>query len=687
MVKFETKEKKTNYLPCLIVYSDKSHVDYIFSSLINYIIPILKEKNFEPILLADKIKSGDDYFLKVSELTNDCVLGIILLDGFRPNVLFEFGMLKGKNKPVIIFQTSDSSINVHTLYKNFSESNLTQSQFKKLSQPKLDLRKHLSDFAGKHVTFVEKNAMMTDKMHISNKLKEELDKNQPNILNEVKKLQIKNLDAQSIEKIEPYIGKLVLIYENPAKFDPKELDVIHSKISEHFKQTQQDIPFNILEFIGMTFQVKALQVIVKDITEGMNLYHHAISIFSKIALPDKQDEKKIMNYVSSQQTLCILFTQISRFENRKENLNKAIISIKHSIKYTNKEKNPIFSALLHNSLGNGYYELSQITNTLENAKKAISEFNESLKIINVENSPTDFSMLQNNLGNALLTLSEVDNPKENTRLGIEALTNSLTVLNKNAHPKDFARTKMNIGVAYSQLSNYENATSNLKLSEKSLNEALEIYTKIKYPIQYAETNGNLGFTYSRLARIKNTEKNADLSIKATKVALTIFDQNNFPIDYSMAQNNLGIAYGIKAALKKSSQLFKKTINAYKEAMKNRSLEASPVYYALTEYNLGLVFGRLSELENPESNLNSSINHFKNSLIVRTKEKYPYDHIKASQSLAVSHIRLSKYTNKEENLSKAKLIIEGILSLDESMFGKEQLNTLKSLKAMIGKLLE
>ncbi|RMF32215.1 MAG: hypothetical protein D6752_00625 [Candidatus Nitrosothermus koennekii] len=95
------KSESKGAFPCIIVYSSDKHVPYI-NPVLDDIEQLLKSKGFEPILLGDEVRSGDDYFSKLEELIDKSVLGIVILDGFRPNVLFEFGYLKGKGKPTII---------------------------------------------------------------------------------------------------------------------------------------------------------------------------------------------------------------------------------------------------------------------------------------------------------------------------------------------------------------------------------------------------------------------------------------------------------------------------------------------------------------------------------------------------------------------------------------------------------
>ncbi|MBU7026356.1 MAG: hypothetical protein HXS48_05390 [Theionarchaea archaeon] len=89
-------------LSCVLVYSERKHVEYIYP-LLSFIENYLREKGFKPQRLGCEMRSGEDYLNKLEKLIEDCVLGIILLDGLRPNILFEFGFLKGKKNPPLYF--------------------------------------------------------------------------------------------------------------------------------------------------------------------------------------------------------------------------------------------------------------------------------------------------------------------------------------------------------------------------------------------------------------------------------------------------------------------------------------------------------------------------------------------------------------------------------------------------------
>ena len=47
-----------------------------------------------------EIRNGEYYLPQLKEISDDCVLGVIIFNGFRPNVVFELGYLLGNEKPI-----------------------------------------------------------------------------------------------------------------------------------------------------------------------------------------------------------------------------------------------------------------------------------------------------------------------------------------------------------------------------------------------------------------------------------------------------------------------------------------------------------------------------------------------------------------------------------------------------------
>lgn len=193
-------QAKRGELPCMLVFSEREHVDHIYV-ILEIIENTLRRRNFKPRQLGDDIRSGQDYLKKLHELIDDSVLGIIILDGFRPNVLFEFGFLTGKRKKLIILQSKKACINIKSLFPDAKESGLTQSQFSKLKLPFLSISQHLSDFAGKHIAYFDWGAKLTDPLHVSNILIKELEKLENEIQNEIEIIKRRGIHANILDSV------------------------------------------------------------------------------------------------------------------------------------------------------------------------------------------------------------------------------------------------------------------------------------------------------------------------------------------------------------------------------------------------------------------------------------------------------------------------------------------------------
>ena len=64
-------------------------------------------------------------------------MGIVILDGLRPNVVFEYGILHGLQKPVILFREDQAEVDLRAFLKEAGEL--------VLSPVSLDLDKQFSD--------------------------------------------------------------------------------------------------------------------------------------------------------------------------------------------------------------------------------------------------------------------------------------------------------------------------------------------------------------------------------------------------------------------------------------------------------------------------------------------------------------------------------------------------------------
>jgi len=133
-------------ISCFIVYSSKNHVDYI-NEVLEKIRKILEEHEYNPTCLSEEIRSTQDYYTKVRELIKACRFGIVVLDGLRPNIVFEFGLLYGLDKPIIVLKERNAFINIKNLYSAVAKEQLKDEiWFQNLQNPNLDLDTILSDY-------------------------------------------------------------------------------------------------------------------------------------------------------------------------------------------------------------------------------------------------------------------------------------------------------------------------------------------------------------------------------------------------------------------------------------------------------------------------------------------------------------------------------------------------------------
>ena len=185
-------------LRCLLVYSDRRHVGYI-NALLSQLESVLRRRGFKPLRLGEEIRTTEDYLEKLAEIVEESVLGVVILDGFRPNVLLEFGFLLGTGKPTIALVCKGACVSVKTLYASHAESGLSEKTFeRRLLNPQIDLPKHLSDFAGKHVTRTDWTASEADPNHPSAVLARELDKSQKLIVEEAGRIMGRDMTSEDL---------------------------------------------------------------------------------------------------------------------------------------------------------------------------------------------------------------------------------------------------------------------------------------------------------------------------------------------------------------------------------------------------------------------------------------------------------------------------------------------------------
>ncbi len=120
---------------CFIVFSSREeHVEVVIDCID---IVFDKIQKYKVVRLDQHLKSGDSQFTELTDLLNTCCFAIIILDGFRPNVLFEYGVLKGLGKPCIVLLEENATADIQGFF--------TDQDKVSVSAPAIDIDKHFSD--------------------------------------------------------------------------------------------------------------------------------------------------------------------------------------------------------------------------------------------------------------------------------------------------------------------------------------------------------------------------------------------------------------------------------------------------------------------------------------------------------------------------------------------------------------
>jgi len=122
---------------CFVVFSSREkHVEIVIDC-VETVFQKAKTRRFEVQRLDQHLKSGDSQYTELTDLLSSCCFAVVILDGFRPNVLFEYGILRGLGKPCIVLLSHGATIDVHGFFSGDIQG--------LPAAPEVDMDKHFSD--------------------------------------------------------------------------------------------------------------------------------------------------------------------------------------------------------------------------------------------------------------------------------------------------------------------------------------------------------------------------------------------------------------------------------------------------------------------------------------------------------------------------------------------------------------
>lgn len=81
-------------------------------------LKIVLHPHFEVRLTPSALESGASQREQIISLIDGAAFAVVILDGLRPNVVFELGLIQGKDKPVLLFREAEAVVDIQGLYSN-----------------------------------------------------------------------------------------------------------------------------------------------------------------------------------------------------------------------------------------------------------------------------------------------------------------------------------------------------------------------------------------------------------------------------------------------------------------------------------------------------------------------------------------------------------------------------------------
>ncbi len=121
------KESLKKYI--FVSYSTReTHISLLLS-----LLWIVFSEEFDLRVTPSALRSGASQLDQICRLAKNCSFAVVVLDGLRPNVIFEYGLLRAFGRPIILLKEQNAVVDVEAL---LDESAKTVA---------LNIDKHFSD--------------------------------------------------------------------------------------------------------------------------------------------------------------------------------------------------------------------------------------------------------------------------------------------------------------------------------------------------------------------------------------------------------------------------------------------------------------------------------------------------------------------------------------------------------------
>lgn len=278
---------------CFVVFSTKEkHVGIVIDCVERV---IAEENNYEVRRLDFSLKSEDSQYEKLRDMLNDCSFAVVILDGLRPNVMFEYGLLKGLGKPCIVLLEAEATVDIINYFPEGGGQGLVN--------PKINLDEHLSDVKDRFCVRYNRNRPKEIRQII---------------MNEFSKLK-KDIDAEFFRMIFPEKNEVI----EELNEQLKQLSIITNKKEELLNSKDEEIFRKIVDKIGETLKKynltpsKYYLMTIANTFRNLEKYDEALRIIDPI-IENKQEDVALIALKG------LLLAKKEKFDEALETLNTGI---------------------------------------------------------------------------------------------------------------------------------------------------------------------------------------------------------------------------------------------------------------------------------------------------------------------------------------------------------------------------
>jgi hypothetical protein len=107
----------------------------VVETFVEYLDAVFGE-HYSPKRTPSALTSGASQHDSILDTIKGCAFGVVCLDGMRPNVVYEYGALRGYDRPVLLFRENGSTVDIGHFIGNVAPSPF---------RPPIDLDKHFSN--------------------------------------------------------------------------------------------------------------------------------------------------------------------------------------------------------------------------------------------------------------------------------------------------------------------------------------------------------------------------------------------------------------------------------------------------------------------------------------------------------------------------------------------------------------